>query len=500
MEIWISTFERRLPGIFPELFLFLAISILLLFGAFAREKGKGDKASVIISRPIAQVSVLVLFLTRLLVLERPFENQSLFHNRLILNPFTQFRKFVILGGGGFLIWIGLDYMKKERINAFEYIILILFACLGIILLVSAQDLIVLYLAIEMQSLSLYALAAFQRNSAFSTEAGLKYFILGAFSSGLLLFGSSIIYGFSGTTNFEEIRIFFSGIENLSPGICLGVLCISSALLFKISAAPFHAWAPDVYEGAPTSVRAFFAVLPKFAVLALSCRLFYFAFFDLIEVWQPILLISALLSIVVAAFSALYQRKLKRFFAYRSIGHVGYLLLGFGTGTIEGVQAVFVYLLIYLITSVCAWSFILALRVRQKNHSSTRPFYIRQLNGLGVTSPLLAFTFSILMFSIAGTPPLAGFVAKITIFFSAIERSLYGLAIIGVLTSVLSAFYYLRFIKTMYFDKAKSWVLIETIDKEKSFLLGGSFFFLVFFFIYPSPLLLMAHELSLWVLV
>jgi NADH-quinone oxidoreductase subunit N len=180
--------------------------------------------------------------------------------------------------------------------------------------------------------------------------------------------------------------------------------------------------------------------------------------------------------------------------------VGYLLLGFGTGTIEGVQAVFVYLLIYLITSVCAWSFILALRVRQKNHSSTRPFYIRQLNGLGVTSPLLAFTFSILMFSIAGTPPLAGFVAKITIFFSAIERSLYGLAIIGVLTSVLSAFYYLRFIKTMYFDKAKSWVLIETIDKEKSFLLGGSFFFLVFFFIYPSPLLLMAHELSLWVLV
>jgi NADH-quinone oxidoreductase subunit N len=500
MELWLSTFEKTLPGLFPELFLFLSLSVVLIFGAFATEKGSNSKFPVIIARPIAQVRVLILFLTRLLVLESPFENQSLFHNRLILNPFTQFSKFIILVGGGLLIWIGLDYIKKEKINAFEYIILILFACLGIILLVAAQDLIVLYLAIEMQSLSLYALAAFKRDSAFSTEAGLKYFILGAFSSGLLLFGSSLIYGFTGTTNLEEISIFFTGINRFSPGICLGLLCIIAALLFKLSAAPFHSWAPDVYEGAPTSVTRFFAILPKFAVLSLCCRLFFFAFYDLINIWQPMLLICALFSIVIAAFSALYQRKLKRFFAYRSIGHVGYLLLGFGSGTIEGVQAVFVYLVIYIITSICAWSFLLSLQIRNSQHNRNRSLYISQLNGLGISRPLLAFTFSILMFSIAGTPPLAGFVAKMTIFFAAIESSLYGLAVIGILTRVLSAFYYLRFIKTIYFDVSQNWVLLETIDKEKTFLIGGSFFFLIFFFLYPSPLLLLSHEIALWVLV
>jgi NADH-quinone oxidoreductase subunit N len=500
MELWISTFEKTLPGLFPELYLFLSLSVILIFGAFTTEKSTNSKFPVIITRPLAQVSVLVLFVTALLVLESPFENQSLFHNRLILNPFTQFSKFIILVGGGFLLWIGLDYMKKEKINAFEYVILILFACLGIILLVAAQDLIVLYLAIEMQSLSLYALAAFKRDSAFSTEAGLKYFILGAFSSGLLLFGSSLIYGFSGTTNLEEMRIFFTSADRTSPGICLGLLCIMAALLFKLSAAPFHAWAPDVYEGAPTAVSAFFAILPKFAVLSLCCRLFFFAFYDLIDIWQPMLLVCALFSMIIAAFSALYQRKLKRFFAYSSIGHVGYLLLGFGSGTIEGVQAVFVYLVIYVITSICAWGFLMSLQVRNRQHSSSRSLYIRQLNGLGVTSPLLAFTFAILIFSMAGTPPLAGFIAKMTIFFAAIERSLYGLAIVGILTRVLSAFYYLRFIKNMYFDVPQKWVLLETIDKEKTFLMGGSFLFLVFFFLYPSPLLLLSHEIALWVLV
>jgi len=499
MNIWISTFERSLIGILPELFLFAALSCLLLFGAFTSEKKKNLKASIIVSRLVGKISILILFITRLIIINSPFERQAFFHNRMLVNPFIQTTKLIIVSVRAILIWISLDYIKTERINAFEYIILKLFACLGIMLLISSQDLIVFYLAIEMQRLSLYALAAFNQNSAFSTEAGLKYFILGAFSSGLLLFGASIIYGFSGTTNFEELTVFFSGIDYVSPGLCLGIFCLSAALLFKISAAPFHAWAPDTYEGAPISVTAFFSILPKFAVIIFCCRFFFFSFYDIFNIWQPIILSSAVISIVVAAFSALYQRKLKRFLAYRSIGHVGYILLAFGTGTREGLQAILVYIFIYLITSICVWSFILALNLRKKNRIK-KPFFISELNGLGISNPLLAFTLTIVIFSMAGTPPLAGFIAKLNIFFCAIESSLYILSFLGVITSVLSAFYYLRFIKIIYFDNSKAWTLVDKINKDKSIFIGLSLFFLLFLFIFPSPLLILSHEIAIWVLV
>jgi NADH-quinone oxidoreductase subunit N len=499
MNIWISTFERSLIGILPELFLFAALSALLLFGAFTSEKKKNLKSSIIVSRLVGKIRILILIITILIIINRPFESQTFFHNRILINPFIQITKLVIVIGRALLIWISLDYIKTERINAFEYIILKLFACLGMMLLISSQDLIVFYLAIEIQRLSLYALAAFNQNSAFSTESGLKYFILGAFSSGLLLFGASMIYGFRGTTNFEELTVFFSGIDYISPGLCLGIFCLRAALLFKISAAPFHAWAPDVYEGAPISVTAFFSILPKFAVIIFCCRFFFFTFYDMFNIWQPIILCTALISIVVAAFSALYQRKLKRFLAYSSIGHVGYMLLAFGTGTSEGLQSILVYIFIYLITSICVWSFILSLNLR-KDNKNKKPFFISELNGLGVSNPLLAFTLTVIIFSIAGTPPLAGFIAKLNIFFCAIESSLFVLSFLGIITSCLSAFYYLRFIKIMYFDASKSWTLVDKIDKDKSIFIGASLFFLVLLFIFPSPLFILSHEIAVWVLV
>jgi len=494
MHLWSPILELSFLGILPELFLFLSISTLLVFGSFFNNQILKDGSIVFLCRQFSQISIFILLVTLCLVIFAPFEHQSLFHNSLICNPLTQFRKCFILLTTCFVIFISLSFIKREQINAFEYIILILFSTLGMMLLVRSQDLIVLYLSIEIQSLALYALAAFKRDSAFSTEAGLKYFILGSFSSGLLLFGSSLLYGFTGRTNLEEIAIFFYGLEQISPGVSLGLLCFLTALLFKISAAPFHAWSPDVYEGSISSVTSFFSILPKFTIVILCRRLLFFSFFELFDIWQPILLFSRLLSIVVAAFSALYQRKLKRFLAYSSIGHVGYLLLGLRTGTIEGLQRVLIYLIIYLITSLCVWSFILSIRFQKTNKTL---LYIRELNGLGKTNPLLAFTLAIIIFSIAGTPPLAGFLAKILVLFSAIESSLYSLAIVGVITSVLSAFYYLRFIKIIYFDFVQKTSSLFTIDKEKSYLIGFSLLFIVFLFLYPSPLITCLHYFSLW---
>jgi len=390
----------------------------------------------------------------------------------------------------------MEYMKKERLHSFEYPILILLVMVGTLLLVSSYDLISFYLSIEMISLSSYVLACFKRESAFSTEAGLKYFLLGAFSSGLLLFGTSLIYGTTGSTNFGEIALFVAGLSEFSlatsTGLITGIIFIGVALLFKLTAAPFHMWAPDVYEGAPTIVSTFFAVVPKIAILAFLLRFFVSSFYELADFWQQLIVLSSLASMIIGSLVALRQRKLKRFFAYSSVGHVGYLLVGVSTGTTEGITSLLVYVLIYIVMTLNAWTFILSLELESKGRGT----YFTDLNYLSRINPLLATTFTITLLSMAGVPPLAGFCAKMYVFFAAMEGSMYMLALVGVLTSVIGAFYYIRFIKIMYFEKLSSWSFFDQISRENSIFLGFTTLFILTFFLYPSTLMITAHQLAL----
>jgi proton-translocating NADH-quinone oxidoreductase chain N len=386
----------------------------------------------------------------------------------------------------------LDYSKQESSNAFESIVLILFSTCSMLFMISAYDLIAMYLAIELQSLCFYVIAASKRDSEFSAEAGLKYFILGAFSSGILLFGCSMIYGFTGVTNFEELAKIFTGYEITlfgaqSSGIFMGILFIAVGFLFKITAVPFHMWAPDVYEGSPTIVTAFFSIAPKISILANMLRVFIYSFYD--PTWQQLFFFCSIASMILGALAAMAQNKVKRLLAYSSIGHVGYLLIGFSCGTIEGIQSLLIGTFIYVLMTVNAFAMVLALR-------QNRFKYIADLGALAKTNPILAITLSITMFSYAGIPPLAGFCSKFYLFFAALGCGAYLLALIGVVTSVISCFYYIRFVKIMYFDTPETWILYKPMDREKSLLLAITVFFITFFFLYPSPLFLVTHQMAL----
>lgn len=488
-------FENNLKVILPELFILLSVSTLLLVGVQYSTSEKHGYPVVV--KPVAWMAAFTSFLGVLLVINNPFESQLLFNNLLVHDPFTNLVKAILLMTTASCLLVSFEYIKIKKVHAFEFSLLMLFSIVGSMIVVSSYDLLTLYLGIEMSSLCLYALAAFTRRSAFSTEAGLKYFILGAFASGILLFGMSLIYGLTGTTNFEDLaKILVGAYESnliIPNGLIVGVTFVAAALLFKSTAAPFHMWAPDVYEGAPTIVSTFFAVVPKIAILGLFVRLFMYSFHDLIHAWQQIILISAVLSMVVAAFTALTQRKIKRFLAYSSIGHVGYLLIGLGTGTIEGVQGLLLYTLIYVVMTLNAWTFVLSAEFGSKEG---RAVYFTDLLGLGKINPLLAITFTCTLLSMAGVPPLAGFLSKMYVFFSAMEGGMYLVAFIGVLCSVVGAFYYLRFIKIMYFEKAGTLTSFKAMTREQSIILGMSFLFIVFLFLNPTPLLVMTHKMAL----
>ena len=401
-----------------------------------------------------------------------------------------------------------DYIEYYKLNSFEYCILILFAVLGLLLLISSHDLISAYLAIEMQSLSFYVLASFKRNSAFSTEAGLKYFILGAFSSSLILFGCSILYGFTGTTNFQNLFYLLNDISfnsnddiiygfNLyyyNPAIVISSLFLAVGLLFKLAAAPFHMWSPDVYEGSPISSTALFAIVPKLAVLVLFARIFLNSFFSEIYWWQIIIIFCAIISVLVGSFVALKQRKIKRLIAYSAISHVGYLLIAFGAGTFMGIQAVFFYMFIYMITGVSIWVILLSTQLFNEQQSNGQN--LSDLSSLFNTNNLLAITFAIVLFSLAGVPPLAGFYAKMQIFLVSIESSMYVVSTIGIMSSVISTFYYIRIIKILYFEKSLNWNFYICMNQNKSILLGISFFFIVLIFINPNLLNLCSYKMSI----
>jgi len=496
-------FDNDFIALLPEVFLINATILLLIYGVVYSNVHKVFEPLV---RNVAWLGIASIVITLILLKGSPLTIANLCYNNLIIDNFTYFFKVGLLISTACTILMCLQFFQQEALTAFESIVLILLSTCSMLFMISAYDLIAMYLAIELQSLCFYVIAASKRNSEFSTEAGLKYFILGAFSSGILLFGCSMIYGFTGVTNLEELAKIFCcapfasqpfGADASWSGVFMGILFIAVGFLFKITAVPFHMWAPDVYEGSPTYVTAFFSIAPKIAILANMLRVFIYSFYD--PTWQQLFVFCSIASMVLGAFAALSQNKIKRLLAYSSIGHVGYLLIGFSCGTIEGIQSLLIGLFIYILMTINIFAVVLALRQKseqQKSSNFARLKYISDLGALAKTNPILAITISITMFSYAGIPPLAGFCSKFYLFFAALGSGAYLLALIGILTSVISCFYYIRFVKIMYFDTPKTWILYKPMDREKSILLGITLLGITFFFLYPSPLFLVTHQMAL----
>jgi NADH-quinone oxidoreductase subunit N len=430
--------------------------------------------------------VVALAITLILVWVGPSGRETAFSDLFVRDSFADFMKILVLIGAGLTTLMALRYIEHEKMNRFEFPVLMLFATLGMMMMISANNLMSLYLGLELQSLSLYVLAAFRRDDLRSSEAGLKYFVLGALSSGMLLYGCSLIYGFAGTTSFGALAGLFAdaagGGEAVPTGVVVGLVFLSAGLAFKVSAVPFHMWTPDVYEGAPTAVTAFFATAPKVAAMALFVRVLMGPFGGLVEQWQQIVIFISLASMILGALAAISQTNIKRLMAYSSIGHVGYALVGLAAGTEEGVRGVAVYLAIYIFMNVGTFACILCMRQKDRMVEG-----IEDLKGLSKTDPIMALALAVFMFSMAGIPPLAGFFGKLFVFSAAIDAGLYGLAIIGILTSVVGAFYYLRIVKFMYFDDAEE-AFDRPIGREMSLILLGTGLVISFFIVFPGPIL------------
>jgi NADH-quinone oxidoreductase subunit N len=470
----------------PEIFLALMAMALLVFGAF-----KGNRFAPLITR----LAMLVVLLTALLITNIWEDRYVALGGMFITDTFAVFVKMILLLGTALVLVLSLDGMRGglERQRA-EFPVLILMAVSGMMVMVSANDLIVLYMGLELQSLSLYVLASSNRDSLRSSEAGLKYFVLGAIASGMLLYGSSLIYGFTGTTNFEHLALIFDHTGGrVSAGIILGMVMVIIGLCFKVSAVPFHMWTPDVYEGSPTIVTAFFAAVPKIAAVALLIRVLLQPLEGLLTGWQQVMVFVSAASMILGAVAALRQNNIKRLMAYSSIGHVGYIMLGVLTGTTEGVQAALIYLAIYATMSLGTFACIMRMRRQGDNVEN-----LSDLGGLSAEQPMFAAILSIFMFSMGGIPPLAGFFGKFFIFKAALEGGHFILAIIGVLTSVIAAYYYIRVVKIMYFD-AMTTPLDQEVSSAVRLVLLITVFFNLVFFLYPAPLLEMARLAALTLL-
>jgi len=403
---------------------------------------------------------------------------SLFNESYKIDNLSNFMKIIMVASGIFVMLTSSKYLQISKINKIEYPVLVLSAILGMMVMISSNDLIVFYMGLELQSLALYVLASFNRDNLLSTESGLKYFILSALSSGILLYGCSLIYGFAETTNFNEIFINSSKTEY---GLTFGIVFILVGLAFKISAVPFHMWAPDVYQGSPTSVTIFFAILPKIAALTVFIRFLYVPFANMSDQWQMIIIFLSISSMIFGAVAAIGQTNLKRLVAYSSIGHMGYALAGLSVGTNEGIQSSITYMSIYLVMNLAFFSCLFMLRRNETYYEK-----IEDLSGLSKNHPILAFSLLVILFSLAGIPPLAGFFAKFYIFMAVVEQSMYFLAVVGLLSTVVAAFYYLRIIKIIYFDPEK-----EMYEKNHhiglKLTLILSTIFIIGYFIYPSGL-------------
>jgi NADH-quinone oxidoreductase subunit N len=458
---------QLLPAM-PELVLALGAMSLLMLGAF---RGAGTTALV------TGLAVCLLVVVGVLELSLPAGKLTTFGGSFIVDDFSRFMKIVALIGSVATLVLSAEFLSDPSRRIFEYAILVLLSTLGMMVLISAGDLIALYLGLELMSLALYVVAASNRDNAKSTEAGLKYFVLGALSSGMLLYGASLIYGFTGTVSFTGIAL---AAKTGSIGIVFGLVFLLAGLCFKVSAVPFHMWTPDVYEGAPTPVTAFFASAPKVAALAVFTRVALTAFPGIVTQWQQIVVFVAIASMALGSFAAIGQTNIKRLMAYSSIGHMGFALVGLAAGTAEGAQGVLVYISIYVAMTLGSFAVIITMK---RNGQPLEK--ISDFSGLSRTNPLLAFFFAMLLFSLAGVPPLAGFFAKWYVFVAAIKADLFTLAVIGVLTSVVGAYYYLTIVKVMYFDEPLA--KLDPMRIELRTVLAVAGLFNIFFFAYPGPL-------------
>jgi NADH-quinone oxidoreductase subunit N len=460
----------ELAPLLPELVLSCGAMLMLMTGVVI-----GERSSAMVNT----WCVVVLVLAGAALAWVPSGPHAMFGGSFLVDDYARFLKMLALVGSAGALLLSLDYLTLERQQKFEYGALILLATLGMLMLISASDLIALYLGLELMSLPLYVIAASNRESAKSTEAGLKYFVLGALSSGMLLYGASLIYGFTGTVNFAGIaKATHSG---PSIGLIFGLVFLFVGFCFKISAVPFHMWTPDVYEGAPTPVTAFLAAAPKVAAIAIFARATVVAFPGITQQWQQIVVFVSIASMALGAFAAIGQRNFKRLMAYSSIGHMGYALVGLAAGTPEGVQGVLVYMSIYVVMTLGTFAVILAMRRDGKLVEN-----IGDLAGLARTHPTMAFFLGVLLFSLAGIPPLAGFFAKFYVFLAAIKAGLFTLAVIGVITSVIGAYYYLAIVKIMYFDEPVR--SFQRMPLLLGLILGVSGIANILFFAHPTPLL------------
>jgi len=459
--------------VLPELCLALMAMALLMYGVFRGDKSTGS---------CSWLAVLALVVTGVIMSLLPESAESAFRGQFIVDQFARFMKWLVLLGSALAVIMSMNYNAREEIERFEFPVLILFASLGMLLMVSANDLISLYVGLELQSLALYVIAAFRRDSTKSSEAGLKYFVLGALSSGMLLYGASMIYGFAGTTRFEALASLFTG-PSADPGVgvIVGLVFLLAGLAFKVSAVPFHMWTPDVYEGAPTPVTAFFAVAPKIAAIALLVRTMIGPFGELFAQWQQIIVFISIASMLLGALAAIWQTNIKRLLAYSSIGHVGYALVGLAAGSEEGIRGIGVYMAIYLAMNVGTFCCVLSMR-----RQGVLAEGVDDLAGLARNHPMMAAAMAVFMFSMAGIPPLAGFFGKLYVFMAAVNEGLYILAIIGVLTSVIGAFYYIRIIKIMYFDEPAD-AFDRSAGREIGVIMTIAGLFTLLFFIFPSPI-------------
>ena len=452
----------------PEIFLLISIFSLLMIGVFIK------KSFNIVYR----LSNLVLALTLFVVLSGNYETTKIFDESIIIDNFSTFMKSLILISSFFILSMSKKYLVDIKNNKFEYPIIVILSILGMFIMVGSNDLIVFYLGLELQSLSLYILAAIDRDNSRSSEAGVKYFVLSALSSGLLLYGCSLLYGFSGSTNFEVILL---NSDNENVGTIFAMVFILVGLAFKVSAVPFHMWTPDVYEGSPTTVTMFFSVVPKIAGLAVFIKFMYVPFYSVLDEWQYILVFISIASMILGAVAAIGQNNIKRLIAYSSIGHIGYAIAGIAAGTENGFRNAIVYMTIYAVMNIGAFSFVLLMKRGEKYIEE-----ISELSGASKNHPLMCFGLLTILFSLAGIPPLAGFFAKFYIFMSVIESGMFGLAIVGLVTTVVSAFYYIRIVKIMYFDESK-----KPFENFKDVSIHGSLILssmiLIAFFLYPSAL-------------
>ena len=434
-----ETFLASLHLSTPELILAVGAMVLLMIGVFSGEKSSGL---------VTGLAVGLLAVSGAWLIWQTGDGQA-YNGAFLSDPFAKFMKVLTLFGSMVALIMSAGEARSTGIDRFEFPVLIVLATLGMLLMISANDLISVYLALELQSLALYVVAAMNRDNLRSTEAGLKYFVLGALSSGMLLYGMSLVYGFTGHTGFDGIAAALSA-EGRSLGLIFGLVFILAGVAFKISAVPFHMWTPDVYEGAPTPVTAFFAAAPKVAAMAMLIRLVISPFEQIVADWQQIIVFISIASMLLGSFAAIGQKNIKRLMAYSSIGHMGYALVGLSSGSMAGVRGVLIYMLVYMVMTLGTFACIMAMKRKDGNHVES----VDDLAGLSQTNPLMASVLTVMMFSLAGIPPLAVFFAKYFVFMAAIEAHLYALAIIGVLASVVGAYYYLRVIKLMWFDDPK----------------------------------------------